>query len=114
MQGITTEELDDDPFSAKLCGQLPQDPLVGVGRSTDSELLAKLFGQLDPQTVRRLVVHAGGPIDKAQGIPEVVVRQSLHPDEYAARSVIWLPTVHEWSKTTPTAQVEVADAEVRP
>ena len=72
VERVTEEELDDDLLGAKLCGQLPQGPLVGVGRSADGELLAQLLGQVDPQTVRRLVVHAGGPVDKAQGIPEVV------------------------------------------
>ena len=114
VQRVTEEELDDDLLGAKLRGQLPQGSLVGVGGSADSELLPKLFGQLDSQAVRRLVIDARGPIDETQGIPEVIVRKALHPDEYAARSVTRLPTVHVWCESAPAPQVEVADAEVRP
>ena len=42
------------------------------------------------------------------------MRQSLHPDQYAARSVTVAPVVHVWREPAPTAQVEVADAEVSP
>ena len=91
VQRVAQKELDDDLLGAKLRGQLPQGPLVGVGGSADSELLAKLFGQLDSQAVRRLVIDARGPIDETQGIPEVIVRKALHPDEYSARSVTRLP-----------------------
>ena len=114
VQRVTEEELDDDFLGPKLFGQLPQGPLVGVGGSADGELLAKLFGQLNSEAVRRLVVHAGGPIDETQGIPEVVVRKALHPDEDAAGTVALVPGVNVWGKPAPPAQVEVADAEVRP
>ena len=74
---------------------MPQGSLVRVGRYADGELLAELLGQLYPEPVRCLVVHAGGRIDEAEGLPEVVVRKALHPDKDAARSVLRLPTVHE-------------------
>ena len=46
-------------------------------------------------------------------MPEIVVRQPLHPDEYTTGTVILVPVINVRGEPAPTAQVEVADAEVR-
>ena len=63
--------------------------------------------------MRRLVVHAGGLGDQAQGLLKFVVRQSLHPDEYPAWTLTLVPVVNVRRKPSPTTQVEVANAEIR-
>lgn len=40
------------------------------------------------------------------------MRQTLHPNEHAALPFIRPPAIHIWRKPSPTAKVEVADAEI--
>ena len=87
--------------------------LVRVGRYADGELLSELLGQLDSEAMRRLVVYAGGPVEQTEGLPELLVGQTLHPNEDAARAVVVVPVVHVRRKSAPATQVEVAHAEVR-
>ena len=103
VQRMTEEELDDDLLGAKLCGQLPQGPLVRVGRNSNSKLLAKLLGQLDFETECRLVVNAGRLVEQAQGFPELFVWETLHSNEDAAWAVVVGPVVHMGRKSAPTA-----------
>ena len=82
---------------------MPQGPLVCVARYADGELLAELLGQLDSEAMRRLVVHAGGPVEQTECLPELLVGQTLHPNEDAARAVVVAPVVHVGRKSAPTA-----------
>ena len=63
--------------------------------------------------MRRLVVNAEGLVEKAQGLPEFFVWETLHPNEHTAGPIARVPLIHVWCKASPTAQIEVADAEVR-
>ena len=46
--------------------------------------------------------------------PELLLRRAVHPDKHAAGAVLRPPTVNVRGDAAPAAQVEVADAEVRP
>ena len=57
--------------------------------------------------------HTGGPVEQAEGIPYLLVWETLHPYQHTAGASALFPVVLVWRKTSPAAQVEVADAEVR-
>ena len=115
VQRVPAKELHDHLASAQLARQPAQASFVGSRRSTNGELLAKALRQFAFQPDYGLRVHAAVPAREPHGVPQSFVWPRLHAHEQpAARAISARPPRYQVVNGAPPAQVEVANAEVRP
>lgn len=95
--------------------QRPERCLVLIGRGSVRELVRQLLGQLAAKS-------GGGPIvdpepllaPAGEVLPELVLGHLLHPNQDPARPILRCPPVDQRTHAPPPAEIDVADAEVRP
>src|SRR3990172_10977360 len=108
------EELYLDLVGTDLSCELFQSGFILVCGSAHEKLFAEIFGEPLFEPVSGLVVHLLPGVEVAKGLPQLFLGRLLHSDEEAAAFFARAgPALDVTVQQLPSAQVEVADTEVR-
>src|SRR3954465_3322415 len=111
---MAQEELDDELAGPQLRRQTPQAGLVLIGWRAQSELLTELLGEAPLEADGGLEIDAVDPREEAQRLPQLILGEPLHPYKKPATApLVSGPAFDQAVDGLPTAQVEVANTEVR-
>jgi hypothetical protein len=115
MKGVTKMQLDYHLFSTNLLGEPPKADLICVCGCTNGELSAELLRKRLLQSYGGLVVEFSVVLNDSIRTGNLLLGQRLHADQKAAAfAVTSRPLFDVFIELSPTSQVKIADAEVRP
>jgi len=113
VERVPEMELHDHLARLELRREPAQARLVIVGWGSNRELRTELLGQPALQADDRLIAHLVLMWQEAVGFAQLLLRQPLHAHKKAALLArAARPLIHKVVDRLPTAQVEVADAEI--
>ena len=113
MEGVPKVEFHDHLTRLELGREASQSGFIVIGRGTHRELGTKLLGQPTFQADDSLIAHLFLVRQQAVGLPQILLRQTLHADQQSALlSQPPTPPFNQRIDRLPAAQVEITDTEV--
>ncbi len=115
VERVTQIELDDDLSCSQLASKAPQRHLILRCWDADGQLLLQPVGIRSLGSNDKGLINAVVTATDSQGSNQLMFRRGLHADQHTgAGSIATHEGVYQIIHMLPTAQVEVADAEVGP
>src|SRR2546430_6841441 len=109
MKRMPQKQLYGDLSRSQLPAQAAQACLVSVVWSANRQLGSEFLCRALPQTQCCLLIQTIGSCNKAEPIPEFVLRQLLHADDNPAAGIVTAgPRVDQVVNLFPTSEIEIA------
>jgi hypothetical protein len=114
VERVPKEQLHDHLAGLELRGETAQTGFILIRGRAEGELGAELLRQLALQPDDGLLADLLLMRQQAVGLPEFLLRHTLHPDKQSALAALAArPLVNQRINRLPAAQIEIANAEVR-